>query len=188
MTKARDLASGGFGLVLVKPSSVVNGTDNGKGTVNFSAQTSVSLNGVFNSTYQNYRILINIASSSGDTNAITLKFRAGGSDTSANYRTVRIFTSGTTVSASNNDRGTDEFFIFESDKDQNGFSGASIELQSPNEARATSLQCVQTESDGTFYMQILGGYQSDNTQFDGFTIINSAGNTTGTISVYGYNK
>ncbi len=31
MTKARDLANGGFGLVLVKPSSVVNGTDNGKG-------------------------------------------------------------------------------------------------------------------------------------------------------------
>ncbi len=27
MTKARDLANGGFGLVLVKPSSVVGGTD-----------------------------------------------------------------------------------------------------------------------------------------------------------------
>jgi hypothetical protein len=33
MTKARDNANGGFGLVLVKPSTVVNGTDNGKGTV-----------------------------------------------------------------------------------------------------------------------------------------------------------
>jgi hypothetical protein len=43
MTKARDLANGGFGLVLIKPSSVVNGTDNGKGTVSFSGVTSVSL-------------------------------------------------------------------------------------------------------------------------------------------------
>jgi len=47
MTKARDLANGGFGLVLIKPSSVVNGTDNGKGTVSFSGVTSVSLNDVF---------------------------------------------------------------------------------------------------------------------------------------------
>ncbi len=59
MTKARDLANGGFGLVLVKPSSVVNGTDNGKGTVSFSAQSTVSLNDVFSSTYMNYKIIIN---------------------------------------------------------------------------------------------------------------------------------
>ncbi len=39
MTKARDLANGGFGLVLMKPSSVVNGTDNGKGTVSFTVNT-----------------------------------------------------------------------------------------------------------------------------------------------------
>jgi hypothetical protein len=57
MTKARDNANGGFGLVLMKPSSVVNGTDNGKGTVSFSAASSVSLNDVFSSTYDNYRIL-----------------------------------------------------------------------------------------------------------------------------------
>ncbi len=55
MTKARDLANGGFGLVLIKPSSVVNGTDNGKGTVSFSGVTSVSLNDVFNATYTNYK-------------------------------------------------------------------------------------------------------------------------------------
>jgi hypothetical protein len=49
MTKARDNANGGFGLVLVKPSTVVNGTDNGKGTVSFSGASTVSLNGCFNS-------------------------------------------------------------------------------------------------------------------------------------------
>jgi len=64
MTKARDLANGGFGLVLVKPSSVVNGTDNGKGTVSFSAVGSVSLNNVFSSTYDNYRIMITLGKSS----------------------------------------------------------------------------------------------------------------------------
>jgi len=57
MTKARDLANGGFGLVLVKPSSVVGGTDNGKGTVSFSAASSVSLNDVFSATYKNYKII-----------------------------------------------------------------------------------------------------------------------------------
>ncbi len=59
MTKARDLANGGFGLVLVKPFSVVGGTDNGKGTVSFSGATTVSLNDVFSSTYMNYKIIIN---------------------------------------------------------------------------------------------------------------------------------
>jgi hypothetical protein len=51
MTKARDNANGGFGLVLVKPSTVVNGTDNGKGTVSFSGASSVSLNDVFSWKY-----------------------------------------------------------------------------------------------------------------------------------------
>ena len=58
MTKARDLANGGFGLVLIKPSTVVNGTDNGKGTVSFTTASSVSLNDVFNSTYTNYKIIL----------------------------------------------------------------------------------------------------------------------------------
>jgi hypothetical protein len=63
LTKARDLANGGFGLVLMKPSSVVNGTDNGKGTVSFSAAASVSLNDVFSSAYDNYKIVLNTVGS-----------------------------------------------------------------------------------------------------------------------------
>ena len=87
MTKARDLANGGFGLVLIKPSSVVNGTDNGKGTVSFSGASSVSLNGVFSSTYKNYRISfdnITMPTGAGATDLL-LRLRAGGSNTTTNY-------------------------------------------------------------------------------------------------------
>jgi hypothetical protein len=83
LTKARDNANGGFGLVLMKPSTVVNGTDNGKGTVSFSAATSVSLNDVFSSTYDHYRVVLDAVGLDVD---FRFRLRASGSDnTTSNY-------------------------------------------------------------------------------------------------------
>jgi hypothetical protein len=157
-------------------------------TTSFSGVASQAVNSVFSSTYQNYKILINIASSTGDINSITMKLRVTTTDTSTGYSTRRMFANGATANASADPAGTDEWFIGESDKDVNGVTGIVLDLQSPNEARPTNFQAIASTADGSFYCHLICGNQSSSTQFDGINIINSAGNTTGTIRVYGYNN
>ena len=77
----------------------------------------------------------------------------------------------------------------DTDKDFNGWSGCVIDLQSPNEARPTHYLTFQAGHNGLgFFLQDIGGVQNSSTQFDGFNIINSVGNTTGVVRVYGYNN
>ena len=158
-------------------------------TTAFSAVASQAVNSVFSSTYQNYRIVLNIASSTGDTNQVSMRLRVSTTDTSTNYKTLRIFSDGTTNATGVDPMGTDEFYIVDSDKDFNGFSGAIIELQSPNEARPTTIFVHQGGHNGiAYYEQLITGYQNSSTQFDGFNFINLVGNTTGVVRVYGYNN
>ena len=187
MTKARDLANGGFGLVLVKPSSVVGGTDNGKGTVSFSAASTVSLNDVFNSTYDNYRVIGNI-SQSADV-AITLRVRVGGSDlTTSTYKWSRYFNysaDGTYANSVSNsatsidvpagilDRG---FMIWDF---ANPFNAFNTHIQN----RSSFINSANASYNFTG-----NGSVNNTTSYTGFTLIASSGTMTGTLSVYGINK
>ena len=58
----------------------------------------------------------------------------------------------------------------------------------PQTATKTSfLSSAFSPYPATQYLQLVGGEQTDSTQFDGFTIAN-ASDIAGTISVYGYNN
>ena len=184
MTKARDNANGGFGLVLMKPSSIVNGTDNGKGTVSFTGQSTVSLNGCFNSIYTNYKIQF-IFTAPTSTNSLTMRLRASSTDTSANYKNQNIVSNSTNIQARQNDTGTDDWYI---GADFNNGTIAEMTLFRPQTATKTSfLSSAFSPYPATQYLQLVGGEQTDSTQFDGFTIAN-ASDIAGTISVYGYNN
>ena len=187
MTKARDLANGGFGLVLIKPSSVVGGTDNGKGTVTISG-TSVSLNGVFTSTYTNYRIeCSNLAGG----NFMTFRFRLSGSDdSSSNYRfrSYRGSVGGPggddTSQYSSSTTSFQTIYLIGSP--DNG--SCSIEVYSPQLAIQKQVSVVGFDAPSNGYTVLSGGRFVDATkQFDGFTLINGSG-FSGQVSVYGYNK
>jgi hypothetical protein len=156
-------------------------------TTSFSAVASQSLNDVFSADYNNYRVLINITAVSADDNDIGLKLRASGSDTSANYKSQRLFATGATVGAGANPRGTDEFSIATTDKDFNDDSYTILDFFAPYQAQKTKINVNQSGNFNTaFYFQSGGGVQTDNTQFDGFTLIPNSGTITGVISVYGY--
>ena len=188
MTKARDLANGGFGLVLVKPSSVVGGTDNGKGTVSFSGASSVSLNNVFNSTYKNYRIILNaVGTHSNPTTAgLNLRLRASGSDASSanTYDFIQILRNDSALTNS----------IASSDSTQIGFMGdrrmaTTVDVFSPAEATFTPF-VVNQMTKGTVNTNggTTSGIHIPQNAYDGFTIISGSGTMTGTVSVYGYNN
>jgi hypothetical protein len=186
MTKARDLANGGFGLVLIKPSSVVGGTDNGKGTVSFSAQTSVSLNDVFSATYDNYRIIINqYGTAAGQ---LRFRYRALNADnTAANYRQQIDGGDGSTAFA-----GRDTGLTFHlPGRTKNGVSTIAIfDVINPfvSNLRAQQFGSYNDNTDGSIAVVTIASQLDVGTSYTGCTISAESGNMTGKVSVYGYNN
>lgn len=184
-------ASSQPGMKMVVPTSVAVGSGTGSvdtnGAVTFSAASSVSLNGCFSSTYDNYRILLNITSASASA-ILTMKMRASGTDTSGtSYRSQLIKATTTSVSGAANVSGTDDWYVATT---QSAFSEAtffSMDILSPNLAAYTKFhnQGGYYDSSTNPALEYNYGFLSNSTQYDGFSII-SSGTITGTIRVYGY--
>jgi hypothetical protein len=189
MTKARDLANGGFGLVLIKPSSVVGGTDNGKGTVSFSAASSVSLNDVFSATYQNYVISVSFSGTAGA--YLGLRLRVGGSDASGSNYTwgfVAVSTGGSSFVLTGAGATTSNISRFQNAAAS--ISSAIFTVFRPFDADRTAYHGTTFYDDGATVASpaAIGGQHSLQTSYTGFTLIPASGTITGTVSVYGYNK
>ena len=181
MTKARDLANGGFGLVLIKPSTVVNGTDNGKGTVSFSGASSVSLNDVFSSTYTNYQILMDVSQST--TASVLLRFRTASSDdSSANYSIQNIKAVNTSNDATRTLGGTSLNLTIVNEANKHFYD---LLIMSPNTTENTSGFVRATQN----MTELLEAFAVNTaTQYTGFSLVASTGSLSGKVSVYGYNK
>jgi hypothetical protein len=180
----------GMGLVLVKPTSIANSGGSASasgGAVTFTGVTSVSLNGVFTSDYENYRITIqNSASASSQ---FLMRMRVGGTDnTAANYSWSGTFTSSlsATYSGENSNLGT-SFAIGYSEPSLNGatildVTGPYLTLNTSyfsNNIRMGTSQSSENKRSGAL---------SVTTSYDGITILPGSGTITGTIRVYGYSN
>jgi hypothetical protein len=188
MTKARDLANGGFGLVLMKPSSVVNGTDNGKGTVSFSAATTVSLNDVFSATYNRYLLVVSYTKA-GTTGSMNLRLRVSGSDASGsdykyhfNYGESTV---GTYASVAANTATSLRITVDNSTTD---IQSTSLTIFDPFAATRTSFIGTQMNYGNTTAGGALAGGHNLNTSYTGFTLFPSNGTMTGSVSIYGFNN
>jgi hypothetical protein len=187
MTRSRQTADWGSraGLAKIVPSSVAVGSGTGSadalGTITFSGASSVSLNGVFNSTYKNYQYVILCAPSANS--YLQIRLRASGSDNTTSNYDLR----------DNNSSGTNYF-------NQNAWTsiaGTSRtaaynnigQILQPQEAKDTFLYCQNftTDDAGNLYGQNSNGRFKGTTQFDGITFYPNTGNIAGTVSIYGYN-
>ena len=108
MTRSRQTADWGSraGLAKVIPSPVAVGSGTGSantlGTVTFSGASSVSLNGIFSSTYDNYRILLDSTAASASA-ALNIRVRVSGADASgSDYNSQRIDIAGTSSTITRN--------------------------------------------------------------------------------------
>jgi hypothetical protein len=190
MTRSRQTADWGSraGLAKIVPSSVAVGSGTGSasttGTVTFSGASSVSLNNVFSSTYDNYQIVIETTASAGA--YLNFRLRVGGVDASgSNYDWGFAMTSnlgsafqlaGSSATSANICRPS-----------ATNRSMTSFTICNPAIARPTVLSGTVSYNDGAT-VGIGGGMgaaHSLSTAYDGFTIIHS-GTVTGTVSVYGY--
>jgi hypothetical protein len=186
LTSSITAVSNSIGLKDIIPTSVVVGsgsaTTNANGTVTFSGANKITLNGIFNSTYKNYRVVITSDTAASVTD-IYLKFTIAGVDTSsayyaASWRVDEAATSG----ARSQSNSTAGIFIGWGDADYNFM----LDIYRPNQAKSTNItfNSLGRDSSGSNQSLVGGAQQRSTTQFDGFSINGSTAG--GTITVYGY--
>jgi len=181
---------GGGSLTLITPTSTANSSGSvstSGGEVTFTSVASVSLNGVFTSTYTNYLITTDSIIGNGNLD-MSMRLRASGSDTTSNYKIMlwdKPFASGVEapVSLGTNTLGTTNWYM----SDTNGSEQCmhSIYISSPQKSIDTNFTASAI---GRVAYQTIGGTQTDSTSFDGFTLTASTGTVSGVVRVYGYSK
>jgi hypothetical protein len=155
-------------------------------TTSFSAVASQSINSVFDSTYDNYKVIVDFT---GTTFGATsnLRLRTVSDDTNALYQRQYATFSGTTSGFVRTGNATTwDIQLIDTYR-----SHYEMEIGNPNLAIATSLWCTANRAynlSTTADMLFNSGGHNSSTQFTGFTFYASAGTITGSLSVYGYNK
>jgi len=152
-------------------------------TSSFSAVSSHSVNDVFSSTYDNYKILLTNYSFTGAAGVIQMRLRVGGTDNTSNeYQRSKFFWAYTNATGSDSGSiGTSSFLIGETSTDY----FADIELGGPFRTQETKHATQATRKDnGLLY----AGSMTVTTSYTGFTLLTTSTTMTGSVSVYGYNK
>jgi len=192
MTRSRQTADWGSraGLAKVIPSSVAVGSGTGSadslGTVTFTSVSSVSLNNVFSSNYQNYRVVINFTPSTIGT--LGFRFRANGTDntngTPSGYywAGAYLYQSGSVTSNSSNYNNIGRVARYDT-----GTGFTNFDVMDPYTYGSAKSTAGFSTGGGADWESLFNYYADGNYSFDGFSLIPSAGTITGKIRVYGYN-
>ena len=182
-------AASAGGLTPIVPTSVAvgsgTGSANANGQVTFALASSVSLNGVFSATYQNYMVVMNISARS-TTNYIRLRWRvAGVDDSSANYDSQSIRAITTTVGAAGPNNATSCDYVTSSTNETTTSVGTmSNVFQNTAEAYWQNQNNVGVPN-GPGYIEMSCGGINASTSFDGVTFLTSAGTFSGLVTIYG---
>jgi len=187
------------GLIQIVPASVTvagagsSGSVDANGKVTFGTCTSVSVNDCFSSTYQNYRIIFNITSTTATT-SFGLRMRVSGSDnSSSNYYYCSMVgrqdsaTAAFTTIGSNGAQTTGYVPVRGENATSN--SSGSVDIYNPFETGYTSWVGLGSQPNSTngMWMQQSFNTMTVTTSYTGFTLYPAdAGNATGFIRVYGY--
>jgi hypothetical protein len=169
------------GMVLLTPTSIAyTGTSasiGASGSVEFTACSSLSLNGVFSADYDNYMIGWRATQSVAAAGRIRLS--AGGVDdtTASSYTRQLLNANNTSVNAS---RSSSDYF-----NSVVSFPGSTTYFFGPYLAQPTAVRTVSSSDTSGAYIIDAAFTHNQSTSYDGFTIYPFSGDFTGLISVYG---
>jgi hypothetical protein len=161
-------------------------------TTSFSGVTSQSINDVFSTTYDNYRILVKLDATVSGNIGVDWRLRVAGADNSSgvygvttNYGYQSINASGFEVNGGFAATAWGRLVTCSA----NGGGMTSIDIFSPFLATQTLAYGHSVEFDvNTGAVRFSKGWRHNSaTSFTGFSAL-SSGNMAGTVSVYGYNK
>jgi hypothetical protein len=178
------------GLVPVTPTSVVVGsgsaTVTANGLITLSSVSSISLNSVFTSTYQDYFIKVDLNFSTNT--APNVRLRAAGTDTTSGYWSGRLYQIDGTIGGQNNSTNATWGLTATAVQKYYGNMTMYKPFAINNTYSHHSIFAITGASDATVIaeQQATQAYLST-TSFDGFTLYGSAGTVSGTLQVYGYN-
>jgi hypothetical protein len=185
---AARLGVGTNGQVLTAASGETTGLKWGNGGLvlvaseSFSAVSSVSVNNCFSATYDNYCIMSDLT---GNTPlGVNIRWRVSGVDASAaNYNRNEILAGASTVAGAQTNTQTSSNFTA---ANSGARSGVRAEIYTPALAQQTTINVLTNypldNNRGVLYW----GTHTLATAYDGFTLVTSSGNITGTLRVYGY--
>lgn len=182
-----------MGVKNIVPSSVVVGsgsaTTNVNGLVTYSSVSSISLNGVFSSSYKHYKIKISATGGSAQ-NTVYMRMRASGTDLATNnynFASTAMRDSNTSFGLSGT--GLSAFWLnyHNGPATGQGTGSTTVELFNPKETY-TSATWSSRGSDATSALFLTGGGTLYSGNYDGFTIFPSTGTFSGSISIYGYSN
>ena len=178
------------GLTLLTPGSITNtgGTASvgANGTVTFSGVSSQSINDVFSTTYDNYKLVIKLVSSVET--RLDFRMRVSGADnTTSNYYKESNIAKDTGVAGAES-LAQDKFIGYGTNTT---ITPILFEVFSPFIAEATGflgwnhkVETLATVHENNFS----SGIHNVASSFTGISLIAASGTITGTVSVYGYNK
>ena len=148
-----------------------------------------TIDSVFTSTYENYRIVLYTTANSGATTNIGFQLRSGGTTTTANYKSQYGSLESTTWYNGADGLGTDEWYIGNNYSAQVNMVTV-FDVAAPQLASRTFFVGMSSEYNTTTGagLRVNSGMQSDSTQFDGFLIRPSTGTISGKAAIYGYAK
>ena len=187
-------SAGGF-IQLVPTSVTVSGagssaSTSANGGVTFTTCATVSLNGIFSSTYENYRIIFTTSNFSAS-DALTMRLRASGTDASGanySYSGTKNASNTATISALNAS-GQTSIALGSTNSGAGDRFGVVIDIFKPYKNFTNKvMHIVVAGQDGSgFYNRHQVGLVDGGTYiFDGLTMLMASGNMTGTINAYSY--
>jgi hypothetical protein len=158
-------------------------------TVSFSAVASQSINDVFSTTYDNYKVILNLDSASSALHDTYFRLRVGGADLSSgtyNGSAALASTGGVVASYSTTRTGWQL-------ASETIAAGCQIFMELGNPFRTTGKHTAYWNTwgvaSGNDSLKLFNGQVAAGTSYTGFSIVNiGTGTITGSVSVYGYSK
>jgi hypothetical protein len=153
----------------------------------FSNVASVTADGVFTSSYTNYRMIVRYQVTSG---LISMQLRAATVDAATNYNIQSLTAGSTTVAGA---RSTSQTSATIGNNSGGAFwSLAVVDITGPQLAEPTVYESHSVRNDGgyTTGLSIANyfGNHSDATAYDGIKLLGTAANITGSYTIYAYGK
>lgn len=179
----------GSGLNIVTPTSIANtggSAVRSGGQVTFTGVSSISLNGIFSATYDNYRLIFDSVSASGSAAQLTAQFRTAGTPYSGSQHfRYTLYGSNSSVVAANWVAATTSVF-FGSSADVAGKTIVDI-IQPFSSSRKTAFDgSYQGAGSTTSDWGWTNGFVNVTNSFDGIGITIASGSMTGIVRCYGY--
>lgn len=181
--------SAASGLVSMSPTSVTNGTASG-GKISFTSQTTVTINGVFTSVYENYRLVVSTTEATR-TSPIYARLCASGSAASGTDYCYYFVTANQSVGPSRSGANSATYmYLSETDAGASSANFMSFDIfgpQTTTRTRFTGSSMIGYANATTLFYATGGGNHILANSYDGISI-NCATAMTGTAYIYGYGK